>query len=223
METKKNVKKEVGRFYQTFFFMGLTISLSLTIAAFEWKSVDEGPLVNLVIDDPGFEDEVEIVRTVIPPPPPPPKPVAIKIEETQKEVEKPIDIEIDVEIEESPVEIFFEPIDEPEEDFNIIFDGIVETSPEPIGGYGAFYKFVSDEVKYPSPARRMGVEGRVFVQFVVDKDGAITDVQVIKGIGAGCDEEAARVMALAPKWNPGKQRGREVKVRMVIPILFKLN
>ena len=223
METKKNEKKEVGRFYQTFFFLGLSLSLSLTIVAFEWKSVDEGPTVDLGTLDPAFEEEIKIIRTVIPPPPPPPKPVPIKLVETEEEIEKPENIEIDAEVKKAPEVIIIEPFEEPEDDFNQIFTGIVETNPEPIGGYGAFYKFVSDEVKYPNAARRMGTEGRVFVQFVVDKDGSITDIEVIKGIGVGCDEEAARVMALAPKWNPGKQRGREVKVRMVIPILFKLN
>ena len=69
----------------------------------------------------------------------------------------------------------------------------------------------------------MGIEGRVFVQFVVDKDGSVSDVKVVKGIGAGCDEEAERVLKLSPKWSPGKERGRSVKVRMVLPIIFKLN
>jgi len=87
---------------------------------------------------------------------------------------------------------------------------------------GAFYEYVSKNLKYPSQARRMGVEGKVFVQFVVDKDGSISQVQSIKGIGAGCDEEAVRVLQNAPKWKPGKQRGRPVRVRMVLPITFKL-
>ena len=68
----------------------------------------------------------------------------------------------------------------------------------------------------------MGIEGKAFVQFVVDKDGTLTEVQAVKGIGAGCDEEAVRVIQGAPKWKPGKQRGRAVKVRMILPITFKL-
>ena len=78
-------------------------------------------------------------------------------------------------------------------------------------------------MKYPSQARRMGIEGRVFVQFVVDKDGTVTEVKSVKGIGAGCDEEAERVLRMSPKFKPGKQRGRSVKVRMVLPIIFRLN
>ena len=86
----------------------------------------------------------------------------------------------------------------------------------------AFYKYVATTLRYPAQARRMGIEGKVFVQFVVDKDGSLTDVQAIKGIGAGCDEEAVRVISKAKKWKPGKQRGRAVKVRMILPITFKL-
>ena len=78
-------------------------------------------------------------------------------------------------------------------------------------------------MKYPNQARRMGIEGRVFVQFVVDKDGQLTEIKAVKGIGAGCDEEAVRVLKSAPKWKPGKQRGRPVKVRMILPITFKLS
>jgi protein TonB len=71
-------------------------------------------------------------------------------------------------------------------------------------------------------ARRMRVEGKVFVEFVIGKDGQITDVIVIKGIGAGCDEEAVRIIQSSPPWNPGRQRGKPVKQRMVLPIIFKL-
>jgi protein TonB len=85
-----------------------------------------------------------------------------------------------------------------------------------------FYKYVSKNIEYPKQARRMGIEGKVFVQFVVDKDGSLSDVKVIKGIGAGCDEEAIRVLKESPKWTPGKQRGRPVRVRMSLPIFFKI-
>lgn len=102
-----------------------------------------------------------------------------------------------------------------------IFD-IVEDQPIPPGGMGAFYKYVGMNIKYPNDARRMGVQGKVFVQFVVDKDGSLINVKSIKGIGAGCDEEAVRIIEAAPNWKPGKQRGKPVKVRMILPITFKL-
>ena len=117
-------------------------------------------------------------------------------------------------------EIVFEEALE-EEEVDEIFT-IVEDQPAPPGGMSAFYKYVATTLRYPAQARRMGIEGKVFVQFVVDKDGSLTDVQAIKGIGAGCDEEAVRVISKAKKWKPGRQRGRAVKVRMILPITFKL-
>jgi protein TonB len=99
---------------------------------------------------------------------------------------------------------------------------IVEQQPEPIGGFTAFYTYVGENLKYPRLAQRGNIQGRVYIQFVVEKDGSLTDIKTIKGIGGGCDEEACRIIGNAPKWNPGKQRGRPVRVIMVIPILFKL-
>ena len=96
------------------------------------------------------------------------------------------------------------------------YEGCAEQYPQP-------HEYVRKKLKYPSQARRMGIEGKVFIQFVVGKDGEITEVKVIRGVGAGCDEEAARVIKSSPKWTPGKQRGQAVKVRMVLPITFKLS
>ena len=86
----------------------------------------------------------------------------------------------------------------------------------------AFYDFVSSKFSYPRQARELRIEGKVFVQFVIEKDGTITDIVVVKGIGGGCNEEAIRVVEMAPAWIPGKQRGKPVRVRMVLPITFKL-
>jgi TonB family protein len=100
---------------------------------------------------------------------------------------------------------------------------VVEEQPAPVGGYEAFYKYIGENIQYPQQARLQGIEGKVFVQFVVYNDGSIADVQVLKGIGAGCDAEAVKVIVNAPKWNPGKQDGKPVNVRMSVPIAFKLN
>ncbi|MEQ8685851.1 MAG: M56 family metallopeptidase [Imperialibacter sp.] len=99
---------------------------------------------------------------------------------------------------------------------------VVEDQPTPPGGMQAFYAYIGRELSYPKQARQLGVEGKVFVQFEIEKDGSITNIQTLKGIGAGCDMESERVIAGSPKWNPGKQRGRAVKVRMILPITFKL-
>lgn len=100
---------------------------------------------------------------------------------------------------------------------------IVEDQPVPYGGMKAFYEFISEELKYPEEAHRNKVEGKVFVQFVVDEQGYLTDVTTVKGIGYGCDEEGERAVKNSPKWKPGKQRGRKVKVRMILPITFSLS
>jgi len=100
---------------------------------------------------------------------------------------------------------------------------VVEQQPEFEGGEEAFYKYILREIRYPQEARLQGVEGRVDVQFVVDKDGSLTDVKAIKGIGAGCDAEAVRVLQNAPRFKPGMQNGRPVLVRMVVPVNFKLS
>lgn len=99
---------------------------------------------------------------------------------------------------------------------------IVEQMPEFPGGTQALMQFLAKEIKYPEIAKKAGVEGRVFVQFVIGPDGSIRDVAVVRGVGAGCDEEAVRAVRAMPKWIPGKQRGQAVPVRYAMPIVFKL-
>ena len=223
MEVKKNPKVDLTKKSGLFLNIGLVVSLLVVITAFEWRFYDEGALMDLgqVADE--FEDVMEIPPTEQPPPPPPKiqQPEIIEVPD-EEEIEEEIEVDLDVEITEETIveDIVFEaPVEE--EVADEIFT-IVEEQPAPKGGMAAFYEYVGKKLKYPAQARRMGIEGRVFVEFVVDKNGAITDVKAIKGIGAGCDEEAVRVIQEAPAWNPGKQRGRPVKVRMILPITFKL-
>jgi TonB family protein len=100
---------------------------------------------------------------------------------------------------------------------------IFEEQPMPQGGMVNFYQYISKSLVYPKLAKRKGIEGRVFVQFVIDKTGKPTDIKILRGIGAGCDEETIRLISESPLWVPGKQRGRPVKVKMSLPIQFKLN
>jgi|SRR5688572_19776285 len=99
---------------------------------------------------------------------------------------------------------------------------VTETMPEYPGGEEAMYSFIQKNVKYPSMAKETGIQGKVYVQFVIRKDGSVTNIEVIKGIGGGCDEEAIRVVKLFPKWKPGEQGGKPVDVRMRLPFSFKL-
>lgn len=103
-----------------------------------------------------------------------------------------------------------------------IFTVVEQPASYPDGGMDGFYKYVSKNMVYPEEAKKMKIEGRVFVVFLVDKEGKITNVQTVKGIGGGCDEEAERLLRECQNWIPAKQRGKPVKVRMNIPIMFKL-
>jgi|LauGreDrversion4_2_1035121.scaffolds.fasta_scaffold28218_1 TonB family protein len=115
-----------------------------------------------------------------------------------------------------------EEINSKEEKANQIFDA-VETPPSLPGGMSGWNKYLSENLKYPTQARRMGIEGHVIVVFVINTDGSIQDVEVFKGIGGGCDEEAVKIVKGAPKWNPGMQNGKPVRTRMRLPIRFKLS
>ncbi len=98
----------------------------------------------------------------------------------------------------------------------------VEQQPEFPGGTSEMYKFINSNIKYPAAAQRANISGRVFVKFVVEKDGSIGKVEVLKGIGFGCDEEAVRVIKEMPKWNPGRQNGKNVRVWFTMPVFYQL-
>jgi len=127
------------------------------------------------------------------------------------------------EIEEEIIMIKAEPnFPEPTKQIDPIFT-VVEKMPEFPGGMEKMMQFITNKIRYPQEAKEANVEGKVYVQFVVNKNGSITDVKVIRGIGSGCDEEAMRVVQSMPKWNPGTQRGKPVNVRMLLPVSFRLN
>ncbi|MFD2286641.1 TonB family protein [Pedobacter petrophilus] len=108
-------------------------------------------------------------------------------------------------------------------DSNAIIEGMgVDEYPEFTGGMKAFTKYMERNLRYPSQAQDDGVQGKVFVSFVVEKDGSITDVKVLRGIGFGCDEEAVKVIRKSPLWKPGKNKGRPVRVRYNMPINFQM-
>ena len=223
MEAKKTEKADLEKKSSFFFSIGLVITMVLVIMAFENKQYDE-TLAELVGKNTNtFEEMLEVPPTDVPPPPPPQiqAPVIIEVPDEEK-IEEEIDVKFDVEAsEETKIQEVVVVAEEPKEEVEEIFT-IVEEPASPKGGMPAFYKYVGEKVKYPAQARRMGIEGKVFVEFVIGKDGSISEVKAVKGIGAGCDEEAVRIVQGAPSWTPGKQRGKAVKQRMVLPITFKL-
>lgn len=220
METKKNARKNVYRLTSLWFNLGLLLSLAAVITAFEWRTFYEDP----VIDEKAFtnSDPMDIIIPTVIDPPPRPKPILAKPVEAKEDENVVVDLkDIIIDITDytfpEPIETDAPPI----ETVPDVFDW-VEKSPEPIGGYEAFYNYINKNIKYPSQARKLGVEGKVYVQFVVDEKGNITAIEIVRGIGAGCDKEVIRLMEKAPKWHPGKQRAVPVKVRMLMPIIFKL-
>lgn len=209
-----------------FLALGLVLSLLFTITAFEWKFYDDGVITDLGSSDMNrFEETLDIPNTSQPPPPPPSNNQPPVIKEVEDEVIlEEIKLNIDAEMTENTAveEVVYVPEVEMEEEKAEEIFTIVEQRPEPVGGLSAFYKYVSSQMEYPAIAKRNNIQGKVYLRFVVDKDGSIGNVEVLKGIGAGCDEEAIRVLEGSPKWTPGKQRGRAVKVYMTLPIIFVL-
>jgi len=221
MEKRKNPQLDIYRHSGLFFQVGLLVTLLLIVSAFEWRSRSDGPEVDISSWKGWEADPLIPVKFPEPKPPKPrkiPKPVPVT-EDTKVTVE---DLGLDqldqkeVEIEEPPV--FDGPIDEAVETVDI-----PDRKPMPEGGYEAFYKYISEEMKYPPLARQRQVEGKVFISFIVDEHGEMTNIAIARGIGSGCDEEVLRVLKDAPKWKPGWKDNRLVRVRMVLPITFKLH
>jgi protein TonB len=193
------------------------------------------------------EEEIEIPEDVPPPPleepppevaqekflpPEPKKDEEVKIEEPPPPAEKLETAVISNKTQEGieakdvfippppPKEVAVVKVEEPKEEQVFV---MVEQQPEYPGGEKAMYGFLSKNINYPAAATRANISGRVTVQFVVEKDGSIGTVKVLKGIGFGCDEEAVRVIKSMPKWSPGKQNGRAVRVYYTIPVVFQLS
>jgi periplasmic protein TonB len=226
MELRKNPKYDLRQYRGLFFNIGLVISMLMVIAAFEWRFYDQQELMDMGLINAEFDQALDVPLTEQPPPPPPKaiKNIQIIAVENLEEIEDDIEIDLDIEMtEELAIEKVIETVSEEieEEDTEEIFL-IVEDVPMPKGGMASFYQFVSANIKYPAQALSLNIEGKVFVQFVVAKDGSLTNVEVIRGIGGGCDEEALRVVRLSPRWHAGKQRGKPVRVKMVLPITFKI-
>ena len=225
IEAKKTRQEKDKAQRLLFFFIGLTLSLGAVITAFEWRWSEQEALVDLGEVETVMEVLSEIPPTEQPPPPPPQMAPQVITEIANTEViEKQLDVTIDVEATEEMVveEVVIEPFEEVEQEVVEAVFHIVEHYPEPIGGFAAFYAFVGENLNYPNTAIKQGVEGKVFVQFVVEKDGSLSNFKVVKGIGPDCDAEAIRVLSLAPDWQPGKQRGASVRVYKTIPIVFML-
>jgi protein TonB len=196
----------------------------MVVVAFEWETVDRVSAVDLGNVNTQFEDVFEEVPVTNQPPPPPQvqQPQIVEVPDEEEIVEE-IEIDLDVEItEDTKIEdVVFEAAPE-EEKADEVFT-VVEEMPTFPGGTGKFYEYVSQNLDYPTKAKKAAIEGRVILRFVVGVEGDISNVEVLRGIGFGCDEEAVRVIQSSPKWIPGKQRGRSVKVSVTVPLSFRLS
>lgn len=224
MEIKKTEKADLENKKSLFFQIGLIIALLIVFAAFEYKSYDKitVDIAQRMVDDTPEEIIPITEQKVKPPPPPPPKQVT-KITIVEDDVEVEDDIEIDVEADaETEMEEYIPQEIEEEEIVEAEIFTVVESMPEFPGGMGKLMAYLSSNIKYPPLAKESGIQGRVFINFVVETDGRISKVKVLRGIGGGCDEEAVRVVEAMPKWKPGMQRGKPVRVSYNLPVKFTL-
>ncbi len=223
MESKKNPQADLEKRKGLLFQIGMVLSLAVVLVAFEWAQFERtnSSLGKLSVD---LEEEEMIPLTQQqppppPPPPPPPQTIVLEIVEDDEEIEEDIDLdtEADEDMEVEEIEEDDEVIEE-----NEIFT-IVEDMPSFPGGEAELFKYLGKSIKYPKMASEADISGIVYMTFVVGKDGSIKDVKVMRGIGAGCDEEAIRAVKNMPKWKPGKHRGRAVEVQYNLPVRFTLS
>jgi protein TonB len=221
MELKKSNEANLEKKRVPLIITGILFATALVLVAFEWKTF-ETEVRNLgELDLDLIEEEIiPISQQQPPPPPPPPAPTTvIEIVEDEKEIEEELIIE-DMEVDENTEIEFIEVVAEDVSEEQIFT--IVEEMPMFPGGEAALLKYLGSNIKYPAIAKDAGIQGTVFVTFVVDEAGSVKDVRVLRSIGGGCDEEAIRVVKSMPRWSPGKQRGKSVKVQYNLPIRFTL-
>jgi len=223
MEAKKSKKAELESKKGIFLQIGFIVALAFVLFAFNYKSYERGSGLDfqLQIDDTPEEIIPITQQEVKPPPPPPPQTITI-INIVEDDVVVEDDFDIDVEADQRTEIADFIPVIVQEEEFEDTPFVVVENMPEFPGGDAARMKFLQDNIRYPQLARESGIQGTVYVTFVVERDGSVTDVRVLRGIGGGCDEEAVRVIRAMPRWVPGKQRGQAVRVQFNMPIRFTL-
>jgi protein TonB len=225
MKLKKNADVSLDKKRNLFFMIGLVVTLSAALMAFEWKSDGDNAIV---FDNNWVIEEAELLPIIRPPEPPQPK-VEKKIITQIKVAEKDDEVKDDApEIRTSEWDdlVAIEPVDFGDEldDPTTLIDYVkVEDKPYFKGGQKAFYKFLRNNLVYPEQAKQNGVEGRIFVEFTIDIDGSIIDANVVRPFDQFLDKEAERVFKVMPKWVPGKQRGQAVQVRYVLPINFVLS
>ena len=226
MEVKKSPKADLEGKKSTWLLIGYVFILALMFVAFEWTERDKQVTTDTGMAAVVFEEEMVPIteqeeQQQAPPPEVPKAEEIIEIVENDAKVEETViqasdDTEKAVEVKYTPVVV------EEEEPEQQIFQ-IVEEMPEFPGGMGECLKFLMKNAKYPTISQENGVQGKVSVKFVIEKDGSITDAKVVRTDNPVFNEEALRVVNSMPKWKPGKQRGKEVRVSYTVPVIFSLD
>ena len=239
MEIKKSSKADLEKGKNLGLLMGLVVGLAILFVGFEWGATELQIDANEGIADIIAEEEVEITtqqqdETIAPPPPPAEVAQMEVAAEILTIVEDNVDVgnQILMSSEDTQltaqVQTYVPPamvsavVVEEEITEQTIFE-IVEEMPDYPGGAAARTAFLNENLIYPTIAQENGIQGRVVCSFVVNQDGSIVDIQVVRGIDPSLDREAVRVINSMPKWVPGKQRGKPVRVKFNLPITFRLN
>ena len=228
MEIKKSDKANLENKKLLFIEIGLVLALGITLFAFEWTSKET--TVSVLEDTTEILIEEEIIPITQDTPPPPPAAPKIPVLSDQIDI---VDDEIEIEddmfmnLEDDArlgVEIMdYVEVEEEEVEEEAIPFQLVEEKPSFQGGdANQFSKWVNQRLQYPEIAKENGVQGRVTLQFTVEKDGTVTKVKVLRGVDPSLDKEAVRVVSMSPKWKPGKQRDRAVPVTYTFPVIFQL-
>lgn len=235
MEPKKTKQADLENKKSVFFMAGLLVALAFVLVAFEWRQYEDR---NFDLGDLNIEIEDEIIpitQQETPPPPPPPPPAApeiLNIVENEEEIEEELEINTEAN-ENTVVDIVFEEEEEEEEQIFVSVENMptlpgCESMPNKMQKdqctQQKIFQHLAKVQKYPPMMKEAGIQGTVFVTFVVDKDGKVTDVDILKGVsgGSALDEEAKRMISSLPKFNPGSQRGKPVKIRYNLPVKFSL-
>ena len=228
MEIKKSEKANLENKKLLFIEIGLIISLAITYVAFEWTSTETNVSTLEAEAEVVLEEEIIPITQEAPPPPPAAPKIPVlsdQIDIVDDEIEVDDDMFMNLEDDSSlGVEImdYVEVEEEVVEEEAIPFQ-LVEEKPSFQGGdANQFSKWVNSRLQYPEIAKENGVQGRVTLQFTVEKDGTVTKVRVLRGVDPSLDKEAVRVVSMSPKWKPGKQRDRAVPVTYTFPVIFQL-
>ena len=228
MEAKKSPKADLEKSKIVFWEIGMIAILAVALLAFNWRNYDnEVKEVSLRTVESEVEETVINTQEQETPPPPPEEIEQVATDLTVVENDAEIENEVGIinaddnankaQEEYIPVEVVEEEQEEEEEIFMS-----VEEDPEFPGGLEALSKYLAENIQYPQLAKENNITGRVYVTFVVEKNGTVGNVKILRDIGGGCGAEAVRIVKSMPKWKPGKQRGQAVRTQFNLPVGFYL-